>query len=178
MVLCSRGKKTVKGFKFRLKKFFKLVIPTQHNMQCISLRCLRYRFQYLAQPHTNPQSWIMNIKSFLLSFPPRAREIDKCQSVHHYSKWLAISGRTYGNSWLDVCPNICYIRLTDKPWQGALAGILVHIPLYCPFPYFLNICLQKTVLRNFRKQTQADFDKPTRVVLFEFSQRSSAKCCG
>ena len=33
------------------------------------------------------------------------------------------------------------------------------------------------ILRNFREQTQI-FDKPTLVVLFEFSQRSSAKCCG
>ena len=34
------------------------------------------------------------------------------------------------------------------------------------------------ILQNFREQTQAELDKPTRVVLFEFSQRSSAKCHG
>ena len=33
---------------------------------------------------------------------PRAREIDKCQSVHQYSKRLAISDRIYGNIRLDV----------------------------------------------------------------------------
>ena len=32
----------------------------------------------------------------------RARETDKCQSVRQFSKWSAISGRTYGNSRLEV----------------------------------------------------------------------------
>ena len=36
----------------------------------------------------------------------RAREIDKCQSVCQYMKWSAISGRTYGNSGLEI-----YVRI-------------------------------------------------------------------
>ena len=36
----------------------------------------------------------------------RAREIDKSQSVRQFSKWSAISGRTYGNSRLEV-----YVRI-------------------------------------------------------------------
>ena len=34
--------------------------------------------------------------------PARAREIDKSQSVRQFSKWSAISGRTYGNSRSEV----------------------------------------------------------------------------
>ena len=46
-------------------------------------------------------------------------------------------------------------------------------------PFFLNFCLPfwMLILRNFCKQTPV-FDKPTRVVLFEFIQQSSAKCRG
>ena len=44
-------------------------------------------------------------------------------------------------NWTSFCLNICYVRISDKPWQGSAAGILVQIPLYCRFPYFLNICL-------------------------------------
>ena len=36
----------------------------------------------------------------------RAREIDKCQSVRLFSKWSALSGRTYRNSRLEV-----YVRI-------------------------------------------------------------------
>ena len=30
----------------------------------------------------------------------------------------------------------CYIRNSEKPFQGLSAGILVHIPLYCRFPVY------------------------------------------
>ena len=65
----------------------------------------------------------------------------------------------------------------------------MHIPLYCRFPYFLNISLpfwvfyqlkeylnKIKILRNIHEQTRVDFDKSTLVVLFEFNQRSNAKC--
>ena len=56
------------------------------------------------------------------------------------------------------------------------------------FPKYLSIFLDVLlverylnkikILRNFREKTHVVSDKPTRVVLFEFSQRSSAKCRG
>ena len=70
---------------------------------------------------------------------------------------------------------------------GQSAGILVHIPLYCRFYLFPKYLftfwmfyqrkeyLNKIrILRNFREQAQVNFDKPTRVVLFDFSQQSSS----
>ena len=45
---------------------------------------------------------------------------------------------------------------------------------------FLDVLSMEKIklFRNFREQTQVDFNKRTRVVLFGFGQRSSAKCRG
>ena len=47
---------------------------------------------------------------------------------------------------------------------------------------FLDILSTESIRKQnkntFHEQTKVDFDKPSRVVLFEFSQRSSAKCRG
>ena len=68
----------------------------------------------------------------------RAREIDKSQSVRQFSKWSAISGRTYGNSRLEV-----YVRIyvTFEIWKRLFRGYRRECWCILPLPCLLNICL-------------------------------------
>ena len=77
-----------------------------------------------------------------------------------------------------------------KALTGVIGGNFGANTFILPLPCLLNICLsfwvfyrrkeylnKIKILRNFREYTRVVLDdKPTRVVLFEFSQRSSAKC--
>ena len=52
--------------------------------------------------HWPSNIWAAELGKYYGNVYGRAREIDKCQSVHQFSKSSAISGRTYGNSQLEV----------------------------------------------------------------------------
>ena len=95
----------------------------------------------------------------------RAREIDKCQSVRQFSKRSAISGRTYGNSRLEVYVRI-YITFEFRKSldRGYRREFLVQIPYIAASLFILNICLsfwvfyrrkeylnKIKILRNFRE---------------------------
>ena len=116
---------------------------------------------------TNANQSISSVNDLL--FPVELAEIANWKSMSEYMLHL-IFGKTL-------------TKVIGRNF-GAYTFIL-------PLPYFLNICLpfwmfyqQKEylnkikILRNFCEQTQVIFDKPTLVVLFEFSQQSSAKCRG
>ena len=104
--------------------------------------------------------------SFALWWPGlqvRAREIDKCQSVRLFSKWSAISGRTYGNSRLEVYVRIYvtfeFRKSLDRGYRREFWCIYLYIAasLFTKYLFiFLDVLsaeriLKIKILRNFRE---------------------------
>ena len=87
----------------------------------------------------------------------RAREIDKCQSVCQYIKWSAISGRTYGNSRLEVYVRI-YVTFEfrtkiDKGQRQEFRCIYLYIATSL-FPKYLSTFLDVLSTEKILKQNK------------------------
>ena len=83
---------------------------------------------------THNAAWPFCVSAICIDVVSRAREVDKCQSVRQDSKWWAISGKTYGNSWLDVCVQI-YVTFEfwtnlDKGYQREFWWIYLYIATF------------------------------------------------
>ena len=93
----------------------------------------------------------------------RAREIDKCQSVRQFSKSSAISGRTYGNSRLEV-----YIRIyvtfefrksLDRGYRRELWCMYLYIAASL-FTKYLSIFLDVLSAERILKQNKNTSEFP------------------
>ena len=112
-----------------------------------------------------PQIMIFFFPAFTLSpfFSIRAREIDKSQSVRQFSKWSAISGRTYGNSRLEVCVRI---YVTFEIWKSLFRGYrrefwCIYLSIAASlFTKYLSIFLDVLSAENIFKQNKNTSEFP------------------
>ena len=93
----------------------------------------------------------------------RAREIDKCQSVRLFSKWSAISGRTYGNSRLEVYVRIYvtfeFRQSLDRGYRREFWFIYLYIAASL-FTKYLSIFLDVLSAERILKQNKNTSEFP------------------
>ena len=93
----------------------------------------------------------------------RVREIDKCQSVRLFSKWSAISGRTYGNSRLEVYVRIYvtfqFRKSLDRGYRQEFWCIYLYIAASL-FTKYLSIFLDILSAERIHKQNKNTSEFP------------------